>query len=81
MGGGVEAGVGETAEHVGQHQFLAETEQEDQQAVGEVLDARAGEIGGGELRDDFRRPDDRAGDEVGKEGDEGGVGEKRGKVV
>ena len=77
VGGGVEAGIGETAEHVGQHQLLAEAEQEDEQPVGEVLDAGPGEVAGGELRDDVRRPDDRPGDQVRKEGDKTGIGEER----
>ncbi len=45
VGGGVEADIGEAAEHVGQHEFLAETQQEDQHAVGEVADAGADQAG------------------------------------
>ena len=62
--GGVEAGVGEAAEHVGQHQFLAQAEQENEHAVGDGFGARTGEIGRRELRDDFGRTNDRSGDEV-----------------
>ena len=44
--GGGEADIGKAAEHVGQHEFLGQAEQEDQRAVGEVVAVRGGSAPG-----------------------------------
>ena len=78
VGGGGESDVREAAEHVGEDEFLAQAEQKDQHAVGEVPGVGADHARGGHLRNDLGRADDRAGDQMREEGDEGAIGQHGG---
>ncbi len=76
MGGGIEADIGEMGEGIGEHDLLGEAEQENLQPLDDRLGARPGEGRREELRDDLARADDRAGDQVRKEGDKRRVGDE-----
>ena len=78
---GVEAGVGEAAERVGQHQLLGQPEEEQGETGGEVLSVGADDGGVAELRDDIAGTHDRTGDQMREESDEGGVGQGRDVVA